>query len=174
MMLSKRSLLLALAIVVTGSTTALAQSRIQLVQGRRAIRDKVTFVVELGHAKNEDPRSATVQNDVNIFTRFGERPATGMVYLDDKALGRFDESMSFNSNLAEITYGRHTLTLAFAAPAVLTDVLVSIRGFGVPREILEGDGNVPATSAGLEKRVADLEREVHDLEAEIANLKKKH
>ncbi len=144
------------------------------MQGKRAIKDKVTFAVELVHAKNEDPRNTTVQNDVNIFTRFGERPATGMVYLDDKALGRFDESMSFNSNLAEITYGRHTMTVVFAAPATLVDFTVSIRGVGVAREILEGDGNVAAVSTGMEKRVADLERLVHDLESEIAALKKKH
>src|SRR6202008_4980528 len=95
MRLSKWAWLLALLIVIFGSTSALAQTRIQLVQGRRLIKDKVTFVVDVSPEKIPNPRYATAPEDLHIYTRFTEPPGTGMVYLDGKTLGRFDEAMSF-------------------------------------------------------------------------------
>jgi hypothetical protein len=107
--------------------------------------------------------------------RFAERPATGRVYIDGKAIGRFDESGSFNSNLLDVTYGRHTITVALAKPAIMMDFYVTVRG-GIPREILDDNEpvvTVPTGSQSLEKRVVELEQKVHDLETEIATLKKK-
>jgi hypothetical protein len=169
--LSKRGWLLALTILIVGSTSALAQSRIQLVQGRRAVKDKITFIVEVSREKTENPRYAAAP-DLQIHARFMDHPASGLVYLDGKALGRFDESMSFNSNFVDITYGRHTMTMVVTSPAVVFDFSVDVRG-GVTREIIDGDELVvPKSSVLLEQRIFDLERKVHELEAEIATLKK--
>ena len=172
MKLLKRSWLIALAILIIGPTTSFAQSRINLVQGRRAINDKVTFVVEVAHQKNEKPPYANASDDMIIYTRFA-RPATGMVYVDGKALGRFDESMGFNSNQVDAAYGRHTMTLLFTSPAVVTDFTVMLSR-GAAHEILEGEGAFVTTDpTSLEQRVVELERRVHELEAEITSLKKK-
>ncbi|PYS52639.1 MAG: hypothetical protein DMF68_01085 [Acidobacteria bacterium] len=171
MKLSKRSWLLVLAILIIGSTTSLAQSRINLVQGKRAINDKVNFVVEFAHMKNQQPPYPTISDEMQIFTRF-VRPATGMVYLDGKAIGRFDEAMAFTSNIADATYGRHTITLMFTNPAVVTDFYVTLFR-GAASEILEGEDAFVTTPTSLEKRVVELEHKVHELEAEIATLKKK-
>jgi hypothetical protein len=104
--------------------------------------------------------------------RFSERPVSGRVYVDGKAIGRFDQSMSFHSNPIDITYGRHTITLVVSSPATLYDLYVDLRG-GVAREILDEQEPAVALTPDLSKRVAELERKVHDLEAEIASLKKK-
>jgi len=167
-----RTFLLALVVLIAVSATAVGQSRIQLAQGRRAIQDKVSFVVEILHEKTENPRYAAAPEDMQIFTRFAEKPATGRIYIDGKAIGRFDESMSFNSNLLDITYGRHTITVSFANPAVMMDFYVTVRG-GAAREILDDHEAVVADSPNLEKRIVELERKVNDLENEIAGLKKK-
>ena len=164
--------LMLLAILLAASTTGVSQSRIQLAQGRRAIQDKVSFVVEVVREKRNDPRNADAPDDMFINMRFTDRPATGRVYIDGKAIGRFDESGSFNSNLLETTYGRHTITIAFASPAILLDLYVTVRG-GIAREILDDHEPVGAEPPGLEKRVVELEQKVHDLETEIASLKKK-
>lgn len=171
MAMSKRGWLLALAILFVGSTSIVAQSRIQLVQGRRNVKDKITFIVDVAPEKTENPRSAPY--DIQIFTRFADRPTSGMAYLDGKALGRFDESMQFNSNLADITYGRHTMTLVVGSPTVVTDFYVMVRG-GVVHEILESEkaAAVIPNATVLEQRIADLERKVQQLEAESATLKK--
>ena len=169
---SKHSWFFALAILILGAATSVAQSRVQLVQGRRAVKDKVTFVVEVAHEKNQNPRYATAPEDMQIFTRFADHPATGMVYVDGKALGRFDESISFNSNLVDVTYGQHAMTLVFASPAIVTDFYVTIRG-GIAHEILEGESAVSFPPTGLDQRLVELERKVQELEAEMATLKKK-
>lgn len=171
MKLSKRSWLLALAILIIGSSTNLAQSRINLVQGNRAVNDKVTFVVEVVHQKGEKSPSAIASEDVGIWTRFA-RPATGIVYMDGKAIGRFDEAMGFDSNLVDATYGRHTLTMMFASPAVVTKFVVDVYR-GAAREILEGEDAFVTAPTTLEQRVVELEHKVHELESEIAILKKK-
>jgi hypothetical protein len=164
--------LLVLAILVAASTTAVSQSRIQLAQGRRAIQDKASFVVDIVREKRNDPRNADAPEDLQIFTRFSDKPATGRVYIDGKAVGRFDESGSFNSNWLETAYGRHTITIVFASPAIMMDFYVTVRG-GIPREILDDHEPVGAEPPGLEKRVVELEQKVHDLESQLADLKKK-
>ena len=171
MKLAKFGWLLALAILVVGSTSSVAQSRIQLVQGRRVVKDKITFIVEVSREKVENPRYSTAPEFIQILTRFSDRPATGMVYIDGKALGRFDESMQFFSNLFDITYGRHMITLAVTSPAIVMDFTVDVRG-GRAREVIESEEAVTTKPLLLEQRVLGLERRVHELEAEIATLKK--
>jgi hypothetical protein len=95
-----------------------------------------------------------------------------MVYIDGKPLGRFDETMQFNSNSIDITYGRHAITVVVANPTILGIVSVTVRG-GALREILEGEAPLEAAPTGLEHRIVDLERKVHELEAAIATLKGK-
>jgi len=169
MNLIQRSSLVVLMTVFVGVGTCVAQGRLQLAQGRRAIQDKVTFVFELA----PDSRYNNKPDGVTIFTRFTERPATGRVYVDGKAIGRFDESMSFNSNIIDAPYGRHTITVAFASPALMMDFYVNLRGPGVMREILDEQESLAPLPPDLSKRVTDLERKVRDLETEIASLKKK-
>jgi len=171
MRLSKCAWLLALLIVIFGSTSALAQTRIQLVQGRRLIKDKVTFVVDVSPEKIPNPRYATAPEDLHIYTRFTEHPGTGMVYLDGKTLGRFDEAMSFHSNSVDIAYGRHTLMLVVTNPTIVFDFLVDVRG-GVAREVFDSDATTMPQPSVMEQRILELERKVHELEAEVATLKK--
>ena len=172
MNLVRRSWLVVLMTLFVGAGTSMAQSRVQLAQGRRAIEDKVSFVVEVARDKRNDPRYAEAPEDMRIWLRFGEHPATGRVYVDGKAVGRFDQSMGFTSNQLDITYGRHTITLALTGPATLLDLYVDLRG-GVAREILDDQEPVVKLPPDTSKRVADLERKVHDLESEIVDLKKK-
>ena len=172
MNLTRRTWLFVLMTLLVGAGTSVAQSRIQLAQGRRAIQDKVTFVVEVAPDKSGNPRYANAPEDMRVWMRFLDHPATGKVYVDGKAIGRFDESMSFNSNLIDVTYGRHTITLMVAAPAILLDLYLDLRG-GVAHEILDDQEPAFTPAPDLSKRVAELERKVHDLEVEIATLKKK-
>jgi hypothetical protein len=169
MSLVKGNWLVILLTLFIGAGTGVAQNRIQLAQGKRPIQDKVTFVVDLA----PDPRYAVAPEGIQILTRFTDRPATGRVYVDDKAVGRFDESMSFTSNTIGAKYGRHTITVAFATPALMLDFYVTVRGPGVAREILDDQEPVVAAPPNLEKRLDELERKIRDLEAEVATLKKK-
>lgn len=75
-------------------------------------------------------------------------------------------------NMLDTTYGRHTITVTFAAPAILMDAYVDVRG-GVAREILDEQEPAVALAPDLSKRVTELERKISALEAEIGNLKKK-
>jgi hypothetical protein len=171
MRLSRCGWLLALTILIVGSTSAVAQSEIQLVQGRRVVKDKITFIVEVSREKNENPRYSAAPEGIQILTTFADRPASGMIYLDGKALVRFDESQQFKSNLVDISYGRHTITLVVASPAIVGYFYVSVRG-GKLREVLDGEEAVMPQSALLEQRFLELERKVHELETQIATLKK--
>ena len=169
MNLIKRSWLIVLLLLFVGAGTCFAQSRIQLVNGKRAIADKVSFVVEVA----PDPRYPTPPLEgIYIFTRFQDHPATGKLYLDGQAVARFDESMGFNSNLIDAKYGRHTLTMAFASPSAIGDFMVSLRGPGIAREILDEPALVRAGDRPSQ-RVTELEHKISNLEAEIATLKKK-
>lgn len=172
MNLVKRSWLVVVLTLFVGVGTGVAQSRIQLAQGRRAIQDKVSFVIDVAHDKSGNPRYADAPEDMRVLMRFVDHPGTGRVYLDGKAIGRFDEAMSFSSNPIDITYGRHTITVTFASPTVLMDLYVDLRG-GAAREILDDKEPTVNLSPDLSKRVADLERKVQDLEAELTTLKKK-
>lgn len=171
MNLVRRSWLVVLLTLFVGGT-GVAQSRVQLAQGRRAIQDKVSFVIDVTHDKSGNPRYADAPEDMRVWMRFADRPVSGRVYVDGKAVGRFDEAQQFTSNSLEVGYGRHTITLALAAPATLYDLYVDLRG-GVAHEILDDEEPAVTLAPDLSKRVAELERKVHDLEAEIADLKKK-
>ena len=167
-----KSCIFALMIVIGASSAAFAD-RIQLVQGRRAVTDKISFTIEVAHEKNRDPKYPPAPYDIQIYAVFADHSASGLVYIDGKAIGRFDDTRQFNSNPADTTYGRHVITLVVSNPTVLGDFYVTVRD-GVVREVLEGDEAVVLVPNALEKRVVDLERKVQDLEAEIATLKKKH
>jgi hypothetical protein len=161
--------LLLLAILLGGSIVAVAQGRIQMVQGRRAIKDKVSFVVDVSRQKNDNPLSESGYMQLRmVFTA----PATGMFYVDGKPTTRFDEAMGFNANQVDAAYGRHTMTVVFASPAIITDFSL-LTSRGVPREILEEEALVITAPNSLEQRVVDLERKVHELETELATIKKK-
>jgi len=168
----KLRIALSFAVLIAASSATVAQSRIQLAQGRRLIQDKVSFVIEVSPDRRNDPRYTTAPEDLQIQTRFMDKPVTGKAYIDGKAVGRFDEAMSFNSNLLDITYGRHTITLALAAPSFMMDFFVTVRG-GVVREILDDKEPPAVLPPALEKRVGELEQKVQELENEIASLKKK-
>lgn len=174
MNLTKRICLMALLTLFVGAGTSLAQSsRIQLAQGKRVIQEKVSFVIDVAHDKSGNPRYAEAPEEMRVWMRFAEHVVTGKVYVDGKAIGRFDEAMQFNSNPIDVTYGRHTITLTVSGSATLYDLYVDLRG-GVAHEILDEPELVaPPPAPDLVKRVAELEHKVHDLEAEIATLKKK-
>jgi hypothetical protein len=166
---SRCNWLLVLAILIGGSITTLGQNRIQLVQGRRAIKDKVSFIVEEAPQKNQNDLTAS---SMYLYSRFADRGVSGMVYVDGVAVTRFDESFGFNSNPVDIAYGRHTITFVFAGPTVITDVTVTVAS-GTVREILDFEAPVVSVPTGLEHRIVELERKLHELEAEIATLKGK-
>src|SRR5436190_16352251 len=171
MSLVRRSWLVILMTLFVGAGTGFAQGRVQLAQGRRAIQDKVSFVVDITRDKR-DTRTADSPDDMRIMFQLLDRPASGKVYLDGKAVGRFDDTQQFSSNSIDVTYGRHTITLALSLPATLGNMYVDVRG-GVPRELLDEEEPSMTLTPDLAKRVGKLERKVHDLEAEVTNLKKK-
>jgi len=174
MNLVKRSWLVVLFTLFVGSGTGLAQNRIQLVQGRRPIQDKVSFVIDIFPDKNinGNPRFAAGPEYIRVFMNFAEHPRSGKLYLDGKAVGRFDETMGFASNPVDITYGRHTLTVVLMSPGLLQGLLVDVPG-AAAREILDDQEPDITLAPNLSQRVSELERKVNDLEAELANLKKK-
>lgn len=154
---------------------AFADIRIQLVQGRRAVRDQVSFTIEVSHETNENPRYAKLPEFIEISTGFAA-PASGTISIDGRGIGRFDDVIRFNTDRTEITYGEHVVTLDVSAPAVVTSFVVFVRG-GVPREIVgrrptRREASEPTPAANLEDRVAELERRVRQLEAELADLKR--
>ena len=171
MNLVRRSFFVVLMTLFVGVGTGFGQSRIQLVQGKRAIQDKVTFIVEVGQDKSNNPRYANGPEHLQIYATW-RQPASGKVFVDGKAVGRFDESNLFNGNPLDISYGSHTLTLQFTSPVVLTDFVVTVPG-AVARELLDEQDQAVAFTPDLSKRVTELERKVNSLEAELTSLKKK-
>jgi hypothetical protein len=168
---SKSRWLIILAILLGGSITTFAQGGIQLVNGSRAIKDNVSFIVEVAHQKNENAAFATAPGYMYLYMTF-DHAASGLVYVDGKAVARFDQSTGFNVDRFETSYGRHTLTVVLANPAAISYFRVTLDG-GLPREILEGETAEISFPSGLEERIVQLERKLHELEAEIATLKRK-
>ena len=174
MNLVRRSWLVILMTLFVGAGSSFAQSRVRLAQGRRAVKDKVSFVVEIAPDKHfaGDPRFAVGPQRVTIWLRLADHPVSGMVSVDGKAVGRFDEALDFNSNDLDVAYGRHTITLSVTAPTTLTGLYVDVAP-GIAREILDDAEPSVVPVPDLSNRVAELERKVHDLENEIVELKKK-
>lgn len=170
--LVRRSWFVVLLTLFVGVSTGAAQSRIQLAQGKRPIQDKVSFVIDVGRDRSQSPRFAEAPESLQIYALFSGQPVTGRVYLDGKAIGRFDETQTFNSNPVPISYGRHTITLSVTSPTAIREFYATVPG-GVLREVLDDQEPSVTLAPDLTKRVTDLERKVNDLEAEIASLKKK-
>ena len=168
-MKTSKSLSMLCLIFLMGSFSSAFADRIQLVQGKRAIQDQVTFTVDVLREKYQNPRFENAPEDIQIILTF-RQDTTGMVYIDGKAIGRFDETSVFSSNLADITYGRHTVTLITTSPSVVSQFYVTVRG-GIVREFLNEQAIVPSP-VGLEPRIAELERKIQTLETEMATLKK--
>ncbi len=170
--------LITMAIMLTlMASTAWADIHIKLISGKRTVKDKVSFTIEVDHEKNENPRYAKQPELIRFIVNFAE-PASGVVLLDGKGVLRFDGTNQAISDPTEITYGRHEVTLQVSAPAVATLLDVSVRG-GVVREVFGAapgagapSGAAPAGSASLEERINALEQRVKELEAEVAALKK--
>ena len=172
MRIATRKLLSISALVIILSISALAQSRIQLVQGRRLVKDKLSFVVDVAKDKTENPRYANAPEAIQIYTSFMNQPATGLVYIDGKAIGRFDDSMGFNSNPVDITYGRHTITFEVANGATLGTLYVTVPAARLT-EILDVQDIRVSNGPVVNDRIVELERRVQQLELELAALKKK-
>src|SRR5258705_6794202 len=154
MNLVRRSFLVVLFTLFVGAGTSFGQGRIELVQGRRTIKDNLTFSVEVLHDKNENPRYATAPEDIQVYLVMADRPASGVVYLDGKALGRFDETQQFNGNPSDITYGKHTITVKVSNPALLGKLMVTVRGARI-QEVMDSEAEI-SVPVNMEKRVAEL------------------
>lgn len=172
---------LAIVMMLLAVSSASADIAIELVKGKRAVKDKVSFTIEVDHEKDENPRYAKMPEFLWVEHVAFAAPASGILLLDGKGIDRFDETYQFSGNRTEITYGRHVITLQVSAPAIVTQLRVVVRG-GVVREIIGEESHSPATGAesrtetsasrNTEERVADLERRVKQLEAEVEALKK--
>jgi hypothetical protein len=157
------------------ASSARADIHLKLISGKRAVKDKVTFTIEVDREKKEDPRYAKAPEFIRFIVNCAE-PASGVVILDGKGALRFDGATQAISGDTEITYGRHVVTMQVSAPAVITLLDVSVRG-GVIREVF---GEPPAggatsgtsSSGSAEDRINALEQKVKQLEAEIEALKR--
>ncbi|MGH9831835.1 MAG: hypothetical protein ACREBD_27660 [Blastocatellia bacterium] len=163
--------------VLMMASTAWADIHLKLISGKRVVKDKISFTIEVDHEKNENPRYAKMPELIRFIVNFAE-PASGVVLLDGKGVLRFDGANQAISGDTEITYGRHEVIMQVSAPAVVTLLDVSVRG-GVIREVF---GDAPAAkapvgaeragNASLEDRINALEQRVKQLEAEIEALKR--
>jgi len=155
--------------------TARADIHLKLISGKRVVKDKVSFTIEVDHEKNENPRNAKMPDFIKFLVTSSE-PASGVVILDGKGVMRFDGANNTLSGDLEITYGRHVVTLQVSSPAVITLFDVSVRG-AVIREVI---GESPAAGApsgasaggSAEDRITALEQKMKQLEAEIEALKR--
>ncbi len=162
-------------IVLMMASTAWADIHLKLISGKRTVKDKVSFTIEVDHEKNEDPRYAKAPEFIRFIVNCAE-PASGVVILDGKGVLRFDGTTQAISGDTEITYGRHVVTMQVSAPAVVTLLDVSVRG-GVIREVFgetpaAGAPSAASAGASAEDRITALEQKVKQLEAEIEALKR--
>jgi hypothetical protein len=173
-----RRLLVTIVISFLASTAARADISLDLIKGKRTVKDKVSFTIEVDHETNENPRYKEKPEFIEIHATFAS-PASGIIALDGRGIQRFDESISVPGQRTEITYGRHTVTLQVSDTAIATGLVVSIRG-GVVRELI-GSGpsaseSTPVAGAArgsnAEERMLNLERRVTQLEAEVEALKR--
>ena len=156
------------------SSVTLADIHLKLISGKRVIKDKVSFTIEVDHEKNENPRNAKMPDFIKFLVT-STAPASGVVILDGKGALRFDGANSTISGDMEITYGRHVITLQVSSPAEITLFDVSVRG-AVIREVIGETPSAGARNGGstpsAEDRITALEEKVRQLEAEIEALKK--
>ncbi len=153
---------------------ALADIRIDLIKGKRPVKDRVSFTIEVSHERDENPRYKDKPEFIEISAAF-VNPASGAIAIDGTGVQRFDATTAVDGQRTEITYGRHTITLQVSEPAVATSLVVFVRG-GLVREVigesLPGGPTGTGASANLEERLADLERKVRQLESEVEALKR--
>ena len=164
------------ALLLLFSTSALADIRIELIKGKRTIKDRVSFTIEVSHEINENPRYKEKPEFIEISASFAS-PANGAIAIDGSGVQRFDEAVTVQGQRTEITYGRHTITLQVSETAVATGLVVFVRG-AVVRELI-GDrageaasGTRNSVNSSMEERLAELERRVRQLESEVETLKR--
>jgi hypothetical protein len=172
---SVRYLSVSLLLLALGAPGAFADIRINLIKGKRTVKDTVSFTIEVSHEKNEKPRYHDKPEFVEISAEFAE-PASGVILLDRQGVQRFDGSARVKGQRTEITYGRHVVTVQVSAPAVATDLTVFVRG-GLVREVIgTAAARAPAVAAPPKKstaeRLADCQKRVTALETEIEVLKR--
>jgi hypothetical protein len=163
----------AVIVVMMMSSAAWADIHLKLISGKREVKDKVSFTIEVDHEKNESPRNAKMPDFIKFLVTFAE-PTSGVVILDGKGALRFDGTNQAISGDLEITYGRHVVTLQVSSPAVVTLLDVSVRG-AVVREVFDVTIEAPSGASAdniLEGRISALEQKVRQLEAEIEALKR--
>jgi hypothetical protein len=169
-----RYLLAATFLLLLSWTLALGDIRIELIKGKRPVKDRVSFTIEVSHETNENERYKEKPEFIEISSAFVS-PASGAIALDGTGVQRFDATVAVEGQRTEITYGRHTITLQVNEPAVATSLVVFVRG-AVVREVI-GESVVAGearmgTSINLEDRIAELERRVRQLESEVETLKR--
>lgn len=173
--LSIYSMTAATVMAMAMADAAWADIHLKLISGKREVKDKVSFTIEVDHEKNEAPKNAKMPDFIKFLVT-SSAPASGVVILDGKGVMRFDGANHTLSGDLEITYGRHVVTLQVSAPAVITLFEVSVRG-AVVREALgessaAGAPTGSSTGSSAEDRIITLEQKVKQLEAEIEALKR--
>ncbi|HKQ80074.1 MAG TPA: hypothetical protein VJ810_40655 [Blastocatellia bacterium] len=171
--LSVYSLMTAAVMLALTPSAAWADIHLKLISGKRAVKDKLSFTIEVDREKIENPRNAKAPDFIKFLTNFAE-PASGVILLDGKGVLRFDGTNQAISGDIEITYGRHEVTMQVTSPAVVTLLDVSVRG-GVVSEVIAAAAGAPAgasAGASAEDRITALEQKVKRLEAEIEALKR--
>src|SRR5262249_48558499 len=165
-------------ILVLAASSATGQN---LINGRREIKDTISFPVEITEGDEQTSHITTA-----IEVRF-ERPATGTISIDGKGLDRFDQGRTFLTQQIDLRNGRHTVTLRVKEPAVL--LVLWIHCACEVRQIIRDDGREPVdppiekpvereerpvTRGGptMEQRLSDLEQRVRELEMEVDTLKR--
>lgn len=165
-------------ILAMAMSSASAQN---LINGRRAFKDTISFPVEITQGDDATDHITTA-----IEVRF-EQPATGTISIDGKGLDRFDEGRTFLTQPIDLRSGQHTVTLRVKSPAVLQ--VLQIHCACRIRQIVRDDEREPVdppaerpieredrpiTRGGLtmEQRMTELEQRVRELEMEVDTLKR--